>query len=87
VAIAAPRLTRAGVALIAGAIAVGVELFRLVQFPALDTFRLTPAGALLLGRIFSLWDIAAYGVSTALGALLDKLVFARIRIGAPHSAS
>jgi hypothetical protein len=44
-------------------------------------------GALLLGRIFSLWDILAYGVGIAVGALLDKFIFARIGIATPHSAS
>jgi hypothetical protein len=37
-----------------------VEFFRLVHFPALDSFRMTAAGALLLGRVFSFWNIAAY---------------------------
>src|SRR5437868_9394139 len=38
------------IALISAVIAVGVELFRLVHTPWLDAFRLTLAGALLLGR-------------------------------------
>ena len=37
-----------------------VELIRLVHFPALDAFRTTTAGALLLGRVFSLWNIVCY---------------------------
>jgi hypothetical protein len=37
----------------------------------LDEFRLTLAGALLLGRIFSAWDILAYGAGIGLGMLLD----------------
>lgn len=37
-----------------------VELIRLVHFPALDAFRATTAGALLLGRVFSLWNIVCY---------------------------
>ena len=53
VAMAAPRLSRGRIALIAGVVAIGVELFRLVHTPWLDDFRLTLAGALLLGRIFS----------------------------------
>jgi len=53
VAIAAPRLSRGRIALISAAIAIIVELFRLVHTPALDALRLTLAGALLLGRIFS----------------------------------
>ena len=77
VAIAAPTLSRPMIAMISAVIAVGVELLRLVHTPWLDAFRLTLAGALLLGRIFSAWDILAYGVGIALGALVDKLVLAR----------
>ena len=71
VAIAAPRRSRQYVALISAVIAVCVELFRLVHAPWLDDFRLTLAGALLLGRIFSAWDILAYGAGIGLGMLLD----------------
>lgn len=48
-------------------VAVAVELTRLVHFPALDAFRATTAGALLLGRVFSLWNIACYlvGIGSA----------------------
>ena len=86
-AIVATHWTRRSVALTAAVVAVGVELFRLVHTPWLDAFRLTLAGALLLGRIFSPWDILVYGVGIALGALLDKFLLARIRIEAAHSAS
>jgi Protein of unknown function (DUF2809) len=50
-----PRLSRSRLGLAAMAIAVVVELIRLLHTPWLDDFRLTLAGALLLGRIFSLW--------------------------------
>ncbi len=73
--------------MVAAVIAVGVELFRLVHTPWLDSFRLTMAGALLLGRIFSPWDILAYAIGIALGALLDNLVLAMVRSARPHSAS
>src|ERR1700730_1119437 len=66
VAISAPHLSRPMIVSIAAAIAVGVELFRLVHSLWLDAFRLTLAGALLLGRIFSLWDMLAYGVGIGL---------------------
>ena len=45
---------------LAASIAVLVELSRLYHTPWLDAFRVTTAGALLLGRVFSLWNIAAY---------------------------
>jgi hypothetical protein len=71
VAVAAPRLSRWPIALVSAAIAVGVELFRLVHAPWLDAFRLTLAGALLLGRIFSPWNLLAYGVGIVLAGLID----------------
>lgn len=56
-------------------IAVAVELFRLWHTPDLDAFRLTAAGTLLLGRVFSPWNIAAYaaGIALALDCALSKL--------------
>jgi len=77
VAMAASRLSRPGIALIAASIAIGVELFRLVHTPWLDTFRLTLAGALLLGRIFSPWDMLAYGVGIVLAMLLDRFAMSK----------
>ncbi|AMB46121.1 DUF2809 domain-containing protein [Methylobacterium sp. AMS5] len=65
----APVLRLAAVALI---VAVLVELFRLVHTPGLDAFRLTLAGQLLLGRLFSPWNVAAYGAGIGLGAALDR---------------
>ncbi|WP_343040023.1 DUF2809 domain-containing protein [Methylocystis heyeri] len=52
-------------------IAIAVELFRLYHTPWLDAFRLTPPGALLLGRVFSLWNIVAYACGVALGVAID----------------
>jgi hypothetical protein len=71
VGIAAPRLSRWQVGLVSAVIAIGVELFRLVHAPWLDAFRLTLAGALLLGRIFSAWNMLAYGAGIVLAGLLD----------------
>jgi hypothetical protein len=73
VALAASGLKRPGIALIAASIAIGVELFRLVHTPWLDAFRLTLGGALLLGRIFSPWNMLAYGIGIVLAMLLDRL--------------
>jgi hypothetical protein len=86
VAMAASNLSRRRIALISAAIAICVELFRLVHAPWLDAFRLTLAGALLLGRIFSTWDMLAYGVGIVLGMLLDRAGTCSVR-DAPHSAS
>ena len=73
VAIATRDQFRPRIALISISIAVCVELFRLVHAPWLDAFRQTMAGALLLGSIFSLWNMLAYGAGIALGMLLDRL--------------
>ncbi|MCP3472073.1 DUF2809 domain-containing protein [Bradyrhizobium sp. CCGUVB1N3] len=75
-----PHLTRPQIAGIAAAIAIVVELSRLVHTPWLDAFRLTTAGALLLGRIFSLWNIVAYAIGIVFGAWIDRLVALR-RVG------
>ncbi len=69
-----PRLPRPQVAVV---IAVVVEFSRLVHTPWLDAFRLTTAGALLLGRIFSLWNLAAYAIGIAFGVWIDRLVAMR----------
>lgn len=74
---ALPRLTRRDAALIASAVAIIVELSRLIHTPWLDAFRLTLAGALLLGRVFSVWNMVAYGVGILFGAWLDWLISKR----------
>ena len=73
VAMAASRASRPSIALISAAIAVGVELFRLIHAPWLDAFRLTLPGALLLGRIFSAWNMLAYGVGIIFVMGLDRM--------------
>ncbi|MHB0770234.1 ribosomal maturation YjgA family protein [Bradyrhizobium sp. 5.13L] len=75
-----PRQTRTRIAVIAMTIAALVEFSRLVHTPWLDAFRLSTAGALLLGRIFSLWNLAAYAVGILLGICIDRLVAMR-RLG------
>jgi hypothetical protein len=93
VAIAAPGQSHRRVALISILLAVCVELFRLVHTPWLDDFRLTTWGALLLGRVYSPWNMLAYGVGIMLGMILDRMArsaFTRTRLSAqhtPHSAN
>ena len=78
---AAPGLPFRKIALIAGLIALGAECFRLVHAPWLDAFRMTLPGALLLGRIFSLWNLFAYAVGILVVAYGDRFLLMR-RAGA-----
>jgi hypothetical protein len=66
-----PRLWPLRLAGVAWVVSAVVELSRLYHAPALDAFRVTPAGKLILGRFFSVWDIAAYWLAIALVAALD----------------
>jgi hypothetical protein len=52
--------------------ALAVELSRLIPSPALETFRLTLAGRLILGSIFSPRNILAYWLGIFLVAVLDS---------------
>ncbi|WP_088685499.1 DUF2809 domain-containing protein [Rhizobium sp. R635] len=65
------RMPSAGIAALALAVAICVEFFRLYHTPWLDAFRLTTAGALLLGRVFSLWNILAYAIGIAVAFAFD----------------
>jgi hypothetical protein len=56
-----------------GAIATVVELIRLYDSPGLDAFRVTLPGVLLLGRVFSWWDILTYWVAILIAAGIDSL--------------
>ena len=69
-----PRWRLPVVALIAGAIATAVEFFKLYHSPTMDAFRLTLPGMILLGRHFSVRDIAAYWVAICLAAGLDASI-------------
>ncbi len=60
-----PRQPLVRLAALAAIIAAGVELSQLVHIEPLDAFRATRIGALLLGRVFSWWDILAYWVGIA----------------------
>ncbi len=66
-----PRLRPWTVGALAGSLAAVVELSRLYHAPALDAFRLTLAGKLMLGRFFSVYDIAAYWLAIAVAAAID----------------
>ncbi len=67
--------------LIAGAaiIAAAVEFSRLYHTPELDAFRLTTAGKLLLGRVFSFWNLLAYAIGIGLAASVEWRLVSRER--------
>jgi len=77
IAVCLPRLSAVGLACLTAAVAAVVEFSRLWSVPAVDAFRLTLAGRLLLGRYFSLNNIAAYWLAIALAALLDQWLVRR----------
>jgi hypothetical protein len=60
------------VAGVACAVAAAVECFRLYHAPALDAFRLTLSGRLLLGRFFSFADIVAYWLAIGFASVVDS---------------
>jgi hypothetical protein len=66
-----PRWRSVPAALLAGTIATAVEFLKLYHAPWLDAFRLTLPGILLLGRIFSVWDLLSYWIAVSAGAFLD----------------
>lgn len=65
------------IAAVSAVIALVVEVSRLHHTPWLDDFRLTTAGALLLGRHFSFWNIAAYLIGIGLGVGVDGFLARR----------
>ncbi len=80
-----PRLSRSQIVALAATIAILIEFSRLMHAPWLDAFRLTTAGALLLGRIFSLWNFVAYAVGIAFGVWIDRLVETRAFLLTPRA--
>jgi hypothetical protein len=62
------------VAVLAGAVATAVEFVKVYHSPGLDAFRLTLPGILLLGRVFSGWDIVAYWLAIVAGAVADQRI-------------
>lgn len=86
VSTARPRWSPVRSALASSAIALCVELFKLYHTPQLDAFRLTLPGKLLLGRVFSLWDLLAYTLAIIAGMLAHHAIRAQLgsRLPAPR---
>jgi hypothetical protein len=72
-----PKLRPIAIATFAILIATLLELSRLIPIAPIDAFRLTFAGKILLGRYFSLKNIAAYILAIALTATVDHFFLAR----------
>lgn len=67
-----PSLRFLVAALITASLTTAVEFYKLHHSPALDAFRLTIPGILLLGRVFSAWDIVAYWFAILIGIFVDS---------------
>ena len=74
---------RAGV-LASLAVTAGVEVGKLWHTAGLDGFRETIWGKLLLGRVFSWWDIAAYWLAIGLAAGLEGWIRMKRARGERH---
>ena len=68
-----PQRSSGALAAIAALVAAGLEFSRLWHTPAMDAFRITLAGRILLGRYFSLKNVAAYCLAIGLMALWDEV--------------
>lgn len=71
--VALPKPGVAPMALLAATIAAAVEFTQLLHWPWLDAFRGTTFGALLLGRVFTWWDILCYWLGIAAIGMADRL--------------
>ena len=58
-------------AMVSGLIATAIEFLKLYHTQDLEAFRYTLPGTLILGRLFSFSDIAAYWIAVSLGAMID----------------
>ena len=72
-----PKLSPPTLATLAITIATLLELSRLVPIAPIDAFRLTLPGQILLGRYFSIKNIAAYILAIVLTSTLDHRFLAR----------
>jgi hypothetical protein len=78
-----PKLRSPAIATLAVTIATLLELSRLIPIPPIDAFRLTFAGKILLGRYFSVKNIAAYILAIGLATTFDHLFIAHHSTGSP----
>ena len=74
-----PKLRPIALVTLAITVATILELTRLIPIAPIDAFRLTLPGQILLGRYFSLKNIAAYILAIALIAILDRYFIAQTK--------
>jgi len=65
---------------VVGVVATLVELLRLHHSPGLDAFRLTLAGTLLLGRVFTPLHFVCYWGGVGVAALADWWLIRRVDV-------
>ncbi len=70
-ALASPRSSIRNRAIATTLIATAIEFLKLLRNPALDAFRFTFPGKVILGRFFSPRDLVAYYLAIAACVLLD----------------
>jgi len=78
IALGFPRYRSVGIGVSAAVVAAVLEFSRLWHVGAVDAFRLTLAGRLLLGRYFSVKNILAYWVGIALAVAVDEWAVRRL---------
>jgi hypothetical protein len=78
IALGFPRYRSVGIGVSAAVVAAVLEFSRLWHVGAVDAFRLTLAGRLLLGRYFSVKNILAYWVGSALAVAVDEWAVRRL---------
>ncbi|TXM75193.1 DUF2809 domain-containing protein [Methylobacterium sp. WL103] len=67
-----PGWSRTAAVAVAIVVGCGIELLRLHRDPALDAFRATLAGQLLLGRLFSPWNMLTYAAGILAAAVATR---------------
>ena len=81
VAFVLPRKAPRSLGFLAAIVAAAVECFKMYHSSGLDAFRLTLAGKLLLGRVFSVRDIVVYWLAIVAVAFLDVFVVLQAKNG------
>jgi hypothetical protein len=68
----APAWTALTAGIFSAVVATMFEFFKLYRESVLDAFRRTLLGTLLLGRVFSIWDLVAYWLAIVFAVWLDR---------------